>query len=404
VKGIQSYSNVLCNGLSSTGGYKYIVIGQIHDHYIIYLSKDLQNHGLHIILICNQYTNGCDPFLFSFIQLIMSDIHYTLPISIHVFLIKYKIFRHYKLSPSFSRTKSMHEEIIPHIGKLYFQCFMHYYKKGNRSLISLGLNIENKNKNKNKNFIKGGGIKRMSNYFSISKLNQYIAFDMNLCLQSSFLWEYLDHVDRKEAHNHICMLSDSVACSIPLKFLFQKICKLDKIKVAHLHDISYTNRDTVVKLNSLMSQHECSDICKNYLSVFRFHNIISNIEIKDFSKTENDIYTQNKYVELDPPIVSTTFQSEKIQPDTDIIMDDISDTESDRKFIYNQQVDESPVFPPTPLSKEKVEKIINSFCKSIESDYFEEAGCIVCGQLCISKNLVDKSIMKNSFNILCRPG
>jgi len=61
-------------------------------------------------------------------------------------------------------------------------------------------------------------------------------------------------------------------------------------------------------------------------------------------------------------------------------------------------------FPPLPLSPSLLKKIVHDFCSDFSASNIEEAGCMVCGQLCLIKNMhsreqvhVDLSPLHSSF-------
>jgi len=61
-------------------------------------------------------------------------------------------------------------------------------------------------------------------------------------------------------------------------------------------------------------------------------------------------------------------------------------------------------FPPPPLSSSLLKKIVHNFCSEFSVSNVEEAGCMVCGQLCLIKNMhhreqvhVDLSPLHSSF-------
>ena len=61
-------------------------------------------------------------------------------------------------------------------------------------------------------------------------------------------------------------------------------------------------------------------------------------------------------------------------------------------------------FPPPPLSPGLLKKIVHDFCSEFSAPNIEEAGCMVCGQLCLIKNMhsreqvhVDLSPLHSSF-------
>ena len=61
-------------------------------------------------------------------------------------------------------------------------------------------------------------------------------------------------------------------------------------------------------------------------------------------------------------------------------------------------------FPPSPLSPSLLKKIVHDFCSEFSVPNIEEAGCMVCGQLCLIKNMhpreqvhVDLSPLHSSF-------
>ena len=64
------------------------------------------------------------------------------------------------------------------------------------------------------------------------------------------------------------------------------------------------------------------------------------------------------------------------------------------------------IFPPPPdvLGPDLQIKIIGNFCKDQDPLYLEEAGCVVCEQLVLQKNLVCLKTVENLLHVLEEPG
>ena len=69
-----------------------------------------------------------------------------------------------------------------------------------------------------------------------------------------------------------------------------------------------------------------------------------------------------------------------------------------------QQNIEVHTFPPEPPTDQIKHRIIADWCKDISPDAFEEAGCAVCGQLTLLKELVPLSDADCNYKLLLREG
>ena len=261
---------------------------------------------------------------------------------------------------SFQRIKFYN--ILFQLGKICFLSWIPYYHHFIKIYQSPHIQcVYNHHKFPNVQMNKGGGYLIPSSHFSADELEPYILFDSSQCNQHQM--KYVMHTTRKNALYLARKDPGIQLCSLPLHILIQRINKSEKIKIANLHNIQNISRVNHQKLNELILDHSCSDICGQLLSVFKKHESFSSILAADNSVINNN----------------------------DISMD-------------CQENDNAMIFPPSPLSKDKLESIVNKFCDSIQPVMFEESGCAVCGQLSLTRDLTSISAMKNYFNILQRPG
>lgn len=70
--------------------------------------------------------------------------------------------------------------------------------------------------------------------------------------------------------------------------------------------------------------------------------------------------------------------------------------------MHKQDAEESPAdnisFPPRPVSKSLMEKVVNGWVADIGRDMIEEAGCQVCGLLTLRKDLTKFSDLEDKIN------
>lgn len=70
--------------------------------------------------------------------------------------------------------------------------------------------------------------------------------------------------------------------------------------------------------------------------------------------------------------------------------------------MHKQDAEESPAdnisFPPLPVSKSLMEKVVNGWVADIGREMIEEAGCQVCGLLTLHKDLTKVSDLENKIN------
>jgi hypothetical protein len=57
-------------------------------------------------------------------------------------------------------------------------------------------------------------------------------------------------------------------------------------------------------------------------------------------------------------------------------------------------------FPPPPKTRSDLEVIINNYCRAIQPASFEQSGCLVCGELCLSSTMSSPHILKDNMDIL----
>ena len=314
-------------------------------------------HSFHTLPICTHI-----PQLYNISQIIINVIQHLMPVYVKVLLIKNKILHHYKLTLFSSSQFRNYLYLWYHMGKACYKHYLLYYRYIHQIIQNVIFHENEVTHILLEKHLKKGGGPNLNNYFTQQDLYPYTEFDSHEHLQSSLLWEYVDHVDRETAREKLSLCADTIACSIPLPLLSCKIIKRNKYKVACLHNIKCSQKHTVTFLNEMILNHQCDEDCNKLVSLFKIHQFVSYMPINDDVDLTSSISNENK--------------------------------------IDNHKL---TVFPPSVPSKEHLEHTVNNYCDSTSPEMFEESGCAVCGQLCLTKEIVNISTMKKYFDVLCRP-
>ena len=176
--------------------------------------------------------------------------------------------------------------------------------------------------------------------------------------------------------NDVGLLSYSgppyIHANIPLSILFKLITSSDARKVAADHGISVRARCNAAELHSLVVNHSCLK-CSSQFSVFS-----SKPNEKQLGAERAKKYRGKSQANPTVPVIfpqanpASSCGSHSSQPE----------------------------FPPDPASDSLEHLILTNACKKMQPDSFTEAGCAVCGELKLTRNMSRLKSMKNYLHIL----
>ena len=186
----------------------------------------------------------------------------------------------------------------------------------------------------------------------------------NLHTDSKF--RYIDYINENSKLPEYMDTTSFVCAQLPLTVLFNNLTLSQSRKIAKLHGFSIGSKSKVIELLTCAKNHNCLN-CSNYFTVLSVEKSTAQL-------------TKNRVKKLRQK------QKEK----------SISDQASSTDYLNS--------FPPKPVDKDLTYNILTSACKNMSKDNFEEAGCAVCGELKLKKNLSRLKSVKNLLHILMSPG
>ncbi|KAH7905174.1 hypothetical protein BJ138DRAFT_969569, partial [Hygrophoropsis aurantiaca] len=139
--------------------------------------------------------------------------------------------------------------------------------------------------------------------------------------------------------------------------------------IARLHDLYVTFRTLLEQSRKIVSSHTCSQ-CPQFTAVFE---MIYKKSPADRSKS----YRQKR----NPVKVKNNIEHK-----------------------HNEPKLHKPNFPPKPLSIDVIENITRNYCKDLQPSHIQEAGCAVCGELQLIKDLTSPTDIDCDLSILCVEG
>jgi len=187
----------------------------------------------------------------------------------------------------------------------------------------------------------------------------------NLHTNSKF--RYIDYVDESTKLSKYIDTTSFVCAQLPLTVLFNYLSLPQSREIAKLHSLSISSKSKAIELLTCAENHNCSN-CSNYFTVLSIEKSTAQLT-KNRVKKLRQKQKEEKY---------------------------FSDQVSSANCLES--------FPPKPVDKDLTYNILTSACKNMSKDNFEEAGCAVCGELKLRKNLSRLKSVKNLLHILMSPG
>ena len=185
---------------------------------------------------------------------------------------------------------------------------------------------------------------------SSEEVSDFVVRPLDFDASSSLIYSFATYTDGYYVDRVLDELPGSIAVQMSLHKLAPLLTMKDLTAVAKLHSTTISKRDskdlTILKL----SHHHCP-ICESHFSIF----------VPDKTKLQKAVERSRAAREVTK---SKEMEHTKAAP-----------------------VCHSSVFPPPLPSKCLIHDIIEGYCKDMELDSFQEAGCCFCGQLTLMRNL-----------------
>jgi hypothetical protein len=226
------------------------------------------------------------------------------------------------------------------------------------------------------NYPVGGGRSHVFKYNDL--VAHIIALDEEFDLQSSS-FRFVDHVKHAAVDSQYPVNNNYVHTKIPISELAPCIPVTALRKIAHNHSAKINlSRSTKAELVSMFESHHCAE-CNDYVTIFSAETSKQKGRTPA-SKSNNNANRKKVYHEKKKRVCPIVASSQDNLP--------------------------SPDFPPPceMLGPDLEMRIIKDFCKEQAPASVEEAGCAVCGQLVLRRDLVPLKSIKNLLHILEEPG
>jgi hypothetical protein len=209
-----------------------------------------------------------------------------------------------------------------------------------------------------------------------------ISTEVELKNPDKFSYVYGGHCSLDHAMQEIQTSGEPLlVCNIPLALISNILTSSQASEVAKEHNICALSRKSLDEKRMAIEYHVCRTMsCNRCVTMF-----------KPVQKNQKSIRrqhsTKEKEVKTHPKV------GRKSQGKTSRIT-------RNHKYYVRENVK----FPPSPPSKRLMHKIISGFCNDTHPSKFEEAGCLVCGQLVVMTKLIELTDLKCSLDPLVRKG
>jgi len=192
----------------------------------------------------------------------------------------------------------------------------------------------------------GGGNKSVT--WTFSEIRQYATNYHDF--EDGHKFKFMSNV-----YDDISVGENCVKTQIPIQKL-SRLSRLNLIQICKVHKIQANQRTSMSEVLECIANHKPCDIC--------LHGYVIFMAYKE-KKTNTELVR--------------TYCAKK-------------------KFVQNRNAYE---FPPQPTPHDQMEKIVNSFCLSMQPDSILEEGCAVCGSLCIKRDMKKIAAAEFDRDLLC---
>jgi len=357
----------------------YFMNGNVnHSHDIHYLIKRL-------LLTFQRFITKRDDFSYNWFSLLLSGLlksqHISLWVMVIFFRQLYLIRRRYlirKLIQFLNKIKNLimaHKKFIILL-LLYINLILLWV--WSIFISHYSFSISKHNINSNIQFI-GGGSSARTDYETLKPF--VIPMEVQLQNPEDFNYIYDGHCIFDKAMQKIQVSGESyILCNIPLFIIAEVLTTGQANEIAKEHNLHALSRKSLADKRAVIKSHICTKTCAQCLTLF-------------WAVRKNKKNIQRK---------SNTKANQKIAHP---IVGKISSLKSSR-IVRNHKyyIKDNIKFPPSPLSKRLMHKIISGFCNDTHFSKFEEAGCAVCGRLVVISKLIKLSDIKCSLDPLVRTG
>ena len=242
----------------------------------------------------------------------------------------------------------------------------------------------------------GGSPAHIFHYMDITSylVSSYEHPDLESC---SF--KFVDHVAQATVNSQYPVNEKYIHTRMPLSELSEHIPVTVLRKIASQHMLNKSMLwSTRAAMVSLFESHHCAK-CNNFVSVFSVEASKPK-KRSDASRVvdlanKKQVYHQKEKREKKEKQEKKKKQENKVRREkkVDIVVSSLDDLPN-------------PKFPPPceTLGPNLEMKIIKDFCKAQAPSSIEEAGCAVCGQLELLRDLVPLKTIKNLLHVLEEPG
>lgn len=152
----------------------------------------------------------------------------------------------------------------------------------------------------------------------------------------------------------------NITCKLPLYMIAQCTNRKDLDAILETHGVDTSKYVPTGKLVRNLRNHSCS-MCTLCFTEFRPYEKLSQVQ-----KNQRYLNRQLHSVKRDRYVIS-------------------------------------PVYPPKPPTSDLMEDVVKGFCDSTGPAQFEEAGCMVCGELTLLTKMTGKHLLKDNIDLLIAP-
>jgi Helitron helicase-like domain at N-terminus len=259
-----------------------------------------------------------------------------------------------------------------------------------------------------------GGGRNLALSFTLEELLPHVVSERTSYTSSSVGLDFIEHVSQYISSVRHEDDFSTIICKMPLSQLVCKMTIKDIKNVARVHRVHIPSKLRLPDIHALFDDHFCP-CCESHVSVFKPHLIKTDGE--RFRKWYNGIDQDKKATRVKANALKKTrnSQMEKEKCVENALKKTINNQVEKENIVENnattadndldrQQNTEVHTFPPEPPTDRIKHRIIADWCKDISPDAFEEAGCAVCGQLTLLKELVPLSDADCNYELLLREG
>ncbi|KAH6869345.1 hypothetical protein BKA70DRAFT_1102179, partial [Coprinopsis sp. MPI-PUGE-AT-0042] len=190
------------------------------------------------------------------------------------------------------------------------------------------------------------GEKALSRQFSLSDLRDALA-SVNYTPPNKQVTFTLSHVAKRDESNSLTQADQDhlLILAPPLNLIYDKITRAGIDTIAKHHRISLASRWSRTRCIEELRDHSCGDVCDDLVFVFRAQG--------------------------------PTVRGKKLPPIDDSPFEWVP---------YDRPPPQA--FPPDPTTKHDVARCIRDYCRALEPSNIEYAGCCICAQLFLAKDIV----------------